>query len=72
MGLDVTTAALQIAEDLAPRGLEAVADRYIQVLVGFAFDDDLVAGQADVDTDVIQVAVLAVAVRGFNQDNGRR
>jgi hypothetical protein len=70
--LDPLVAPPGVVLETPARGIERVADGYVNVFVGvvqgrFPPDDDLAPGQGEIDPYVVQVPLMAV-VTGFHND----
>ena len=73
VGLDLAADLARVVFELARRRVEGVADGHVDVLVGVVpgagvVDHDLLAGHADVDAHVVELALGLAPVRRLDHD----
>lgn len=73
VALDLSTAYSDSILQLAFRSIEGIAHRDVDILMGMvlpgvAADDELSAGDPDVDDDVVELALPMVLMGRFNGD----
>jgi hypothetical protein len=57
----------------ARRGIEGIPDSHVDIFVGLVFraaplHDDLLSGNGDVDADVVELPLVMMAMRSFDDD----
>src|SRR5512144_3106087 len=73
MRLHVARSLSHVILEPARRGIEGIADGYVDIFVGLVFraaplHDDLLAGDGDVDADIEKLALVMMAMRSFDDD----
>src|SRR5512134_4099917 len=73
MRLHVARHLTHVILEPARRGIEGIADGHVDIFVGLVFraaplHDDLLSGNGDVDADIVEVTLVVMPMRSFDDD----